>query len=211
MIRSFVSMAFALLLTWSLLLALNASINMDSPKLTSISSPYSLDFVRVKRSTDINKKVRIKPKKPKPPPPPPKKRVPNFVKPKAPTHAPVRTPQLRITPPVNLSASSILGDAFVSSESKGVVSTGLVPLVRVNPIYPRRAKKLKKEGGVKLEFTITRAGTVRDISIVESKPKKVFDNAAIRALSKWKFRAKVVDGNAVEQRASVQINFRLER
>lgn len=211
MIRACVSVTFALLLTWSLLLALSASINMDAPKQLSISSPYSLDFVRVKRNTETNKKVRIKPKKPKPPPPPPEKRVPNFAKPKTPTHAPVRTPQLSIAPPLNLAASSILGDAFVSSESKGAVSTGLVPLVRVNPIYPRRAKKLKKEGGVKLEFTITREGVVRDISVIESNPKKVFDNAAIRALAKWKFRAKIVDGKPVEQRASVQINFHLDR
>lgn len=212
MIRVFLSTGLALLMTGSLLIALSASIQMSGHQQRSSTSPYSLSFVRVIKNSETIKKLRIKPKKPKPPPTPPKKPSPKLAKLKAPKISTVKAPSLKISPPINIAASNnILGDAFVRSESKGAVSTGLVPLVRVNPIYPRRAKKLKKEGLVKLEFTITPEGTVRDISVITSKPKKLFDKSAIRALSKWKFRAKIRDGNPVEQRASVQINFRLER
>lgn len=199
-------------MTGALLIALNASIQMNEHHQRSSTSPYSLSFVRVKKDSETIRKLRIKPTKPKPPPTPPKKPSRQLAKLKAPKIAAVKAPSLRLSPPIDFAASNnILGDAFVRSESKGAVSTGLVPLVRVNPIYPRRAKKLKKEGFVKLEFTITPEGTVRDISVITSKPQKLFDKSAIRALSKWKFRAKILDGKPVEQRASVQINFRLER
>lgn len=211
MIRVFFSATLALLLTWSLFLALSASIQMSGHKQSTSASAYSLSFVRVKKNSETIRKTRIKPKKPKPPPTPPKALSPKLTKLKAPKISPVSATPLRISPPINLAASNILGDAIVSSQSKGAISTGLIPLVRVNPIYPRRAKKLKKEGIVKLEFTITPKGAVRDVSVISSHPKKLFDKSAIRALSKWKFRAKVVDGKPVEQRASVQINFRLDK
>jgi protein TonB len=89
------------------------------------------------------------------------------------------------------------------------VSTNVLPLSTIQPIYPKRAKMMKREGYVKLEFTITPFGTVKDVAVVESKPPKLFDNSAKNALLKWKFKPKVVASQAVEQRAMIQIDFRL--
>jgi protein TonB len=52
---------------------------------------------------------------------------------------------------------------------------------------------------------------VIDIKVLESEPKNVFDRSAKRALSKWKFKPKIENNTAVEQRASVQINFTLDK
>jgi protein TonB len=38
----------------------------------------------------------------------------------------------------------------------------------------------------------------------------LFDREAIRAILKWKFKPRVVDGEAVERRATQTIDFKLE-
>jgi len=74
-----------------------------------------------------------------------------------------------------------------------------VPLVRIAPEYPRRAAQLGLKGWVLLEFTVTTAGATKDIRVVDSEPPRTFDRAAMRAVTKFKYRPKVVDGQPVEQ------------
>jgi len=84
------------------------------------------------------------------------------------------------------------------------------PVVRVNPKYPRTAAMDGIEGWVILSFDISAIGEVINISIIDSKPKRVFDKAAKQALRKWKYKAKSVDGKAVEQHDfSVQLDFNM--
>ena len=66
------------------------------------------------------------------------------------------------------------------------------------------------EGWVKLEFTITETGTVKDPRVIDSQPPRIFNREAIRAILKWKFKPRVVDGVAVERRATQTIDFKLE-
>ena len=71
-----------------------------------------------------------------------------------------------------------------------------LPIVKVAPQYPRRALKKGIEGYVVLEFTVTTLGTVIDPLVIESKPKNIFDRAAINAAKKFKYKPKVVEGKA---------------
>ena len=84
------------------------------------------------------------------------------------------------------------------------------PIVVIRPIYPRDAAISGIEGWVKIEFTITEAGTVKDPQVVDAKPARVFNRAAIRAILKWKFKPRVVEGVAVDRRASQTIDFTLD-
>jgi bla regulator protein blaR1 len=63
----------------------------------------------------------------------------------------------------------------------------LRPLVRINPEYPPAALAAKLEGEVNLEFTITAAGTVRDIVVVSSTTPE-FEEPAVTALSRWRYQ-----------------------
>lgn len=72
-----------------------------------------------------------------------------------------------------------------------------VPYLRSQPIYPSRALTRGIEGYVDLQFTITATGATSDINVIAAEPKNTFNNAAIRALSKWKYKPKVVDGIAI--------------
>jgi protein TonB len=86
----------------------------------------------------------------------------------------------------------------------------IIPVVVIRPVYPRDAAISGIEGWVKIEFTITEVGTVKDPQVVDAKPARVFNRAAIRAILKWKFKPRVVDGVAVDRRASQIIDFTLD-
>lgn len=96
-----------------------------------------------------------------------------------------------------------------TSQGKGKGS-GLTPLVRVEPRYPVRARQDGIEGWVKLGFTVSANGSVKDVKVISSKPRKVFDKAARKALKRWKFKAVVVNGKAVARRAEQVMQFKLK-
>ncbi len=90
-------------------------------------------------------------------------------------------------------------------------SQPLTPVSQVPPRYPRRAMLAGISGWVKLEFMINPDGSVGDIRILEAAPRRnIFDQEAIRALSRWRFRPQISDGQAVAARAAVTITFKLE-
>ena len=88
----------------------------------------------------------------------------------------------------------------------------VIPLVRINPEYPNRARERGIEGWVQVQFTITPAGTVADQKVVDADPKGLFERAALEAIGRWKYNPKVVDGRAMERRGvMVVLTFKLEK
>ena len=83
--------------------------------------------------------------------------------------------------------------------------------MKVAPVHPRRALSRGIEGYVIVEFTVTKQGTVRDAKVVRAEPESLFDQAAIDAALKFKYKPRVIDGEAVEvagvqNKISFQIN-----
>lgn len=93
------------------------------------------------------------------------------------------------------------------------LSFGLLnPIIRVDPVYPAQAARDGREGWVRLSFTITETGDVEDVKVIDSQPRHIFDNAAQRALKKWKFRPGIRDGRVAKLfNNQVQLNFSLDR
>ena len=85
------------------------------------------------------------------------------------------------------------------------------PIVRILPRYPLKAAQEGVEGQVLLEFTITGNGEVRDVMVLESEPARLFDQEAVTAMEKWRFKPVEVDGERGEVRARQVIEFRLDR
>jgi len=86
-----------------------------------------------------------------------------------------------------------------------------VPLVRIEPDYPMQARQRGQEGWVVLEFTISTAGTVKDVEVVASEPGSIFDRAAVQAVRKWKYNPKILDGKPVERPGvKVRLDFEME-
>ena len=86
-----------------------------------------------------------------------------------------------------------------------------IQIVSVPPEYPLSAITKGIEGWVQVQFSITAAGTVRDPIVVASDPKSVFDAAALKAIARWRYNPRVVNGMPVE-RVGMQtvIRFNLE-
>ena len=88
----------------------------------------------------------------------------------------------------------------------------VIPLVRIEPDYPNRALNRGVEGWVLVQFTITPAGTVKDATVIEAEPKGYFEEAALKAIARWRYNPKVEGGVAVERRGiQVVLAFQLER
>ena len=49
-----------------------------------------------------------------------------------------------------------------------------------------------------VEFTVTKQGSVRDPVVVQAEPEGIFDQAAMDAVLKFKYKPRVIDGEAVE-------------
>lgn len=85
------------------------------------------------------------------------------------------------------------------------------PIVRINPRYPPEAARDGINGWVLLRFTIDETGGVTDVEVIDSNPRRIFDNEARRALLRWKYKPKIIDGKAVPQPGmTVQLDFNLD-
>ena len=73
-----------------------------------------------------------------------------------------------------------------------------LPIVKVAPIYPRRAQSRGVEGYCTVEYTVTKAGTTRDIAPVDCSPPGYFERSSIKAAQKFKYKPRVVNGEATE-------------
>ena len=73
-----------------------------------------------------------------------------------------------------------------------------LPIVKVAPIYPRRAQTRGLQGYCIVEYTVTKSGSIRDPKAVDCQPSGVFDSASVKASLKFKYKPRVVDGEPIE-------------
>jgi len=73
-----------------------------------------------------------------------------------------------------------------------------LPIVKVAPIYPRRAQTRGISGYCIVEYTVTTSGAIRDPRAVDCQHSGVFDKASVKASLKFKYKPRVVDGEPIE-------------
>ena len=170
------------------------------------------EFVRLKRETKLQTKERDVPDEPPPEkrPPPPKMQMQQVHV--AQTNAPqMNMPNLDIPLQTNAFSGSLMTGVQMGVAGKVAISTNVIPLVRIPPRYPMRAANRRIQGWVKVEFTITEQGTVKDAVVIEAQPSKIFNRSALQAIKRWKFKAKIIGGEAFEQRAVQVLQFKLSK
>lgn len=202
----FIAMFFTLILYWILnqTIIVNNSNKSDKIKYTNIS------FIRMLEENKIENKHRIK------------KRLPKLKKTKMPPKTITNINKVKYTinkikldiniPPVNLPVNiknNGFLDGAIFNNSNIMQNNSAQPILRIPPIYPRRAKILKKEGFVKLQLLINKNGLVKKAIILESKPKSLFDDAALQSVSGWKFKPKQINGKKVVQMVEQILEFKL--
>ncbi len=197
-IRLGVATLVGILIAGSLLVLMQVLIATGHSAISEEGTGYMVDFVRVKREETLQTK-KTKPKKPptpdQPPPDMPQPQMENV-------DAGVET--IGVSPVAVSADVSIGGFGLVASDGD------YLPIVKVAPIYPRRALSRGLEGYVIVEFTVTTAGTVKDVTVVES-TSSLFERAAVNAALKFKYKPRVVDGNPIEvQGVRNKITFQIE-
>jgi len=160
-----------------------------------------IEFVRLIKDSDLEHKKRHRPDRVQPdelPPPPPI----DFSKAARPDQ------EVGSALPIFDREMDLAGGLDLGAPPS---DTDIIPLVRVVPQYPATAQSRGIEGWVQVEFTITAAGTVRDPIVIAAEPARIFDQAALRAIRKWKYNPKVEDGKAVERPGvRVRLDFRID-
>ncbi len=158
----------------------------------------------------IDDNLQVRDRRPPPPPPPPEN-------PPPPPQMNVQQVQQVQMPMPNMNMPNLNtpisgGGPFLGGMGGAVAATegDVVPLVRISPQYPRQAAMARLEGWVEVEFTITETGSVEDARVLQARPPRVFDREAIRAILRWKFKPRIVDGTPVARRATQTIDFKLE-
>jgi protein TonB len=159
----------------------------------------AIEVIKKPMTATIIEEVKLPP----PPPPPPPKKIIEPPKAQAPVQPYVPPPDIPVQAPVEqpvISAPSITPPTEphviappappAPPAPKPAIRKGIVPIERVEPIYPREAIRAGiPKGHVVARLFIDEKGLVTEVRIVESDPPGVFDKETKRALSLWKFQA----------------------
>jgi len=207
-LRGPISALLAVAVTFGLFLFMFKLISSGGNNNDELEAIAGIHFGPVDIPDDVMTKNRRIPKKPPPPknpPPPPKMQVSKMEQTMQNMPA-LDLPDLDV--PVSGGEGMYLGNfASVDKTEEG----DIIPVVVIRPMYPRDAAMKGLEGWVKVEFTITAIGTVKKPRVIDAKPPRVFNREAIRAILKWKFKPRVVDGVAVDRLATQVIDFSLDQ
>lgn len=183
LLRYTVGAVFGVLATVLLLWIMQAVISSDKNPLNEAPNVRMIDFVRVLEDQEVQVKTNI-PKPPPPPVPPP----PDIPTQTDPTEVSMGTEFGLLAPSIDINLGK--GGYDVDGE--------YLPIVKVEPQYPRRALSRGIEGEVMLSFCITENGSVIEPVVVSETPPGIFTRAAMNAALKFKYKPKVQNGVAIQ-------------
>lgn len=204
--RLLISFLVGVAVTISLFLLMHSLISGKNEVDRDRDSALRLDFIQVDRDELENIRERRKPPEPEPPeepPPPPELRVQDQDRPQQ------DMPRVDM-PRVSVGLASGAGPYLGNWSAGDPTAEGdVIPIVRIEPQYPREALVEGISGWVDIEFTIEADGSVSSPKVVDSNPRRLFDRNAIRAIYKWKFKPRIIDGKPVARRATQRLEFNI--
>ena len=184
-LRYTASLAFGGLLTSAMFWLLWHLISQEIPIGDKIVATR-IEFSRVKQDTDVTSKRQEKIERERP------QQTPELPRMTMASSA-VESTVVKLAPTLNVSGAMTKMAMAAGSDRD------TLPLVRINPEYPERARARGIEGWVLIQYTITATGTVKDAVVIDAQPKGIFDDTAIKAILRWRFNPRVENGVSVER------------
>lgn len=86
---------------------------------------------------------------------------------------------------------------------------GAVLTAAAAPHYPMAALRTRREGWVLVSFTVDPDGRTSNIKVVEARPGRIFDRAAIEAVQRYRFTPAMKNGAGVSSSKQQRIEFKL--
>ena len=174
--------ALGAVVTSLVLLLMQSLIHSDGAAVEEPPPGHTLSFVPVieDRAPEETDRKPQQPPKPQAPPPPP--RISSFDPVAVGDGFSVDPPEA--APPIGPAGSTLSdGDAL--------------PIVKVRPVYPQRALTRGIEGHVLVQFTIDELGRVVNATVLHAEPRGVFERAALQAVERFRYKPRVVNGEAI--------------
>lgn len=187
--RYLIALALAAVVTVGVLFTMQVLVASPQAKLEDSGPRHFVDFVRVQRDESVQRKERRREKPKAPDMPPPQTST-------TPRTDNVNQTQISVAIP---SAPMGTGVAMDVSGLDLVAGDGeYLPLAKVPPEYPRAAQSRKISGYCLVEYTVTTAGTTKDIKVIDADPPGIFNKASIQAAKRFKYEPRRVNGEPVE-------------
>ena len=100
-------------------------------------------------------------------------------------------------------------DAFLAAKRRPDC-TNPVPIHSASPKYPPAAMQAKLQGDVALDVIVLADGSIGKVRVTSSLDRHFgLDREAVIAARQWKFKPGMKGGQAVNVRATIEVNFRL--
>ena len=112
-----------------------------------------------------------------------------------------------VHPESTVSLDTLMKDDMILTED--VLDESPTPLVKTPPMYPVALERQGMEGEVEARLLLAKDGSVMRVEITSSSPKNVFDDAAQRALSTWKFAPATYQGKPLKAWVTQRVVFKL--
>ncbi len=173
-----------IVMTFALLWLMQFLITSGKDALTDGADFRIADFIRVRPDETVDQKDR------KPPKPPEVEEKPPEMPPPDMDNMDPNAPQVNLGR-INMNMNIGIGGASFNVDGE------YLPIVRVEPLYPRRAQSRGLEGYCDVEFTVTKTGEVVDAVALECSS-SVFQSTSEKAVLKWKYKARVVNGEPID-------------
>lgn len=193
------AMALGAMATLAVLFIMQILVASPQAKLDESGTRHFVDFVRVPRQETVQRRDRRREKPVTPDAPPPQ-----AIQPRVDAIDEVEMTVAVPVAPIDVGVEmSVKGLGLVASDGD------YLPIVKIAPVYPASAQSRGIEGTCLVEYTVTTAGTTRDVVVVEADPPGVFNKVSVAAALKFKYRPRVVDGEPIEV-SGVRNLFRFE-
>jgi len=92
-----------------------------------------------------------------------------------------------------------------AAERESVSPAASQPEAAVSATYPALTQHMNVQGSVVLQAIISAAGAIEDLRVLSGPP--ILSSAAQQAVREWRFKPVMLNGQAVETKAKITVNF----
>lgn len=211
--KTLVSIIVAIAINMGLFLLMDSMISRENARVVNLIDAQPIEFIRA----NMDEETRTRDRRTPPPPKPqeiqrPRADVQNIAN--RVSSLPTDVSAYEVTSLLGTGGGGIaLGQTLMEGMTDGlsvVMAEDLIPLTMLPPQYPPSARMRQIEGWVEMLFTVNADGSVSDPEVLDAEPAEIFNQAALDAARRWRFRPVTENGEPVATLAQILINFSLQ-